>query len=120
MDFLIATAIVICGVAAGALSMHAHYYFAGKLVEAERKRSDRREEMLIADRDRYAGLYRSASETINQLQVERAHEAGYEDGYRTCSKDVEEDSISASVNDAIFTGLQKGKQVWLGISEGRK
>lgn len=117
MDYIQAITIIMCGIAIGAVAMHAHNWSINQAVARERQRAEKREDRLRSERDNYAGLYQTTSNTIQQMQVERANESGYEDGYRSCAKDMSADSVSASVNDAIFKGLQQGKSIRLGIMD---
>lgn len=115
MDYIVAIAILMCGVAMGALCMHAHNFAINRAVEYERQRSAKREDRLRSERDNYATLYQQASETIEQLHVEQSNAAGYEDGYRACYKDTTADAFSASVSNAIYDSLKNGKSVRMSV-----
>ena len=115
MDIFQAIGLIAACLTVGATLMHAHYWAVGQAVAHERQKADAQAQQLRAERDSYRRLHEAAVQTIQQLRLEQANSAGYEDGYRAAYKDAEAEGFSASVNDAIYTGLRDGSSVSLRI-----
>ena len=102
-------------IAIGATCMHAHNFAVARAAAYERQRAEKREERLRSERDNYAQLLAAANKSIAQMQIEQANSSGYEDGYRAACHNMEADSFSANVSNAIYNSLRDGGAVSLRI-----
>lgn len=111
MDYIQAIAVIMCGIAIGAVAMHAHNWAIDTAVARERQRAEKREERLRSERDNLRNLYQQTVAAIQSMKIEQANSAGYEDGYRACYKDMGSDEIGAGMNNVICEGLRNGGAV---------
>lgn len=112
MNYLL---LVLAGTALGASAMYVHHCSVNRAILRERERSDRREDRLRSERDNYINLYKQAVATIEQLHLDQANSAGYEDGWHACYNEVNTTVYTDSLSDVLKNSLHNGKTVRMSV-----
>lgn len=83
--------------------------------DGERRRNETRIQALQMSEQSARNAADHLCETLNQMRIDQANNAGYVDGYHACQKEMEAQNGMDTMNGFFANSLRDGKRVVLGV-----